>query len=36
MYDKLGEVELKTGERMETGVITMPDEHYAEEVRWET
>ena len=32
MYDKLGEVELKTGERMEAGVITMPDEHYAEEV----
>ena len=32
MYNKLGEVELKTGERMEVGVITMPDEHYAEEV----
>lgn len=32
MYDKLGEVILKTGERMEVGVITMPDEHYAEEV----
>lgn len=32
MYDKLGEVILKTGERMEVGVVTMPDEHYAEEV----
>ena len=25
MYDKLGEVALKTGERMEVGVITAPD-----------
>ena len=32
MYDKLGEVALKTKERMEVGVITMPDEHYAGEI----
>ena len=33
MYDKLGEVVLKTGERMEVGVITAPDIPYAEEVK---
>lgn len=33
MYDKLGEVALKTGERMEVGVITAPDEPHAEEVK---
>ena len=32
MYNKLGEALLKTGERMEVGVITVPDEYYAEEV----
>ena len=25
MYDKLGDVLLKTGERMEVGVVTAPD-----------
>ena len=33
MYDKLGEVALKTGERMEVGVITAPDMPHAEEVK---
>ena len=33
MYDKLGEVGLKTGEQMEVGVITAPDEPHAEEVK---
>ena len=33
MYDKLGEVGLKTGEEMEVGVITAPDESHAEEVK---
>ena len=33
MYDKLGEVTLKTGEEMEIGVITAPDELHAEEVK---
>ena len=33
MYDKLGEVVLKTEEQMEVGVITAPDEHHAEEVK---
>lgn len=33
MYDKLGEVVLKTEERMEVGVITSPDEHHAEEMK---
>ena len=33
MYDKLGEVLLKTEERMEVGVITAPDEQHAEEVK---
>ena len=33
MYDKLGEVVLKTGERMEVGVITAPDIPHAEEVK---
>ena len=33
MYNKLGEVGLKTGEQMEVGVITAPDESHAEEVK---
>lgn len=33
MYDKLGEVVLKTAERMEVGVITAPDAPHAEEVK---
>ena len=33
MYDKLGDVVLKTKERMEVGVITAPDERHAEEVK---
>ena len=33
MYDKLGDVILKTKERMEVGVITAPDERHAEEVK---
>ncbi len=33
MYDKLGEVVLKTGERMEVGVIAVPDEPHAGEVK---
>ena len=33
MYNQLGEVVLKTEERMEVGVITAPDESYAEEVK---
>ncbi len=33
MYDKLGEVVLKTEEQMEVGVITAPDERHAEEVK---
>ena len=33
MYDKLGEVVLKTGERMEVGVITAPDMPHAEEMK---
>ena len=33
MYDKLGEVVLKTEERMEVGVITAPDTPHAEEVK---
>ena len=33
MYNKLGEVLLKTEERMEVGVITAPDEQHAEEVK---
>ena len=33
MYNKLGEAKLKTGERMEVGVITAPDEPHAEEVK---
>ena len=33
MYDKLGEVVLKTKERMEVGVITAPDAPHAEEVK---
>ena len=33
MYNQLGEVVLKTEERMEVGVITAPDEPYAEEVK---
>lgn len=33
MYNKLGEVVLKTAERMEVGVITAPDAPHAEEVK---
>ena len=33
MYKKLGNTVLKTGENMEIGVITAPDEHHAEEVK---
>ena len=33
MYDKLGETVLKTGERMEVGVITAPDIPHAEEMK---
>ena len=33
MYDKLGEVTLKTEERMEVGVVTAPDTPHAEEVK---
>ena len=33
MYDKLGEVVLKTKEQMEVGVITAPDARHAEEVK---
>ncbi len=33
MYKKLGNTVLKTGERMEVGVITAPDEPHAEEVK---
>ena len=33
MYDKLGEVVLKSEERMEVGVITAPDAPHAEEVK---
>lgn len=33
MYAKLGESVLKTGERMEVGVIAAPDEPHAEEVK---
>lgn len=33
MYDKFGEVVLKTKERMEVGVITAPDERHAEEMK---
>lgn len=33
MYNKFGEVLLKTGERMEVGVITAPDAPHAEEVK---
>ena len=33
MYNKLGEVVLKTQERMEVGVITAPDAPHAEEVK---
>lgn len=33
MYDKLGEVILKTEERMEVGVITAPDVPHAEEMK---
>ena len=33
MYNKLGEVQLKTNEQMEVGVITAPDVPHAEEVR---
>ena len=33
MYDKLGEVALKTKEPMEVGVITAPDEPHAEEIK---
>ena len=33
MYDKLGEAVLKTGERMEVGVITAPDMPHAEEMK---
>ncbi len=33
MYNKLGEVKLKTEERMEVGIITAPDAPHAEEVK---
>ena len=33
MYNKLGDVLLKTGERMEVGVVTAPDTPHAEEVK---
>ncbi|MDE0485333.1 MAG: hypothetical protein OXI67_22410 [Candidatus Poribacteria bacterium] len=33
MYKKLGNTVLKTGENMEVGVITAPDERHAEEVK---
>ena len=33
MYDKLGEVSLKTKEQMEVGVITAPDAPHAEEIK---
>ena len=33
MYNKFGEVELKTGERMEVGVVTAPDTPHAEEMK---
>ena len=33
MYDKLGDVLLKTGERMEVGVVTAPDTPHAEEIK---
>ena len=33
MYNKFGEVVLKTGERMEVGVITAPDAPHAEEMK---
>ena len=33
MYNTFGEVELKTGERMEVGVVTSPDGPHAEEMK---
>ena len=33
MYNKFAEVELKTGESMEVGIITAPDEEHAEEIK---
>lgn len=33
MYDKLAEMELKTGEAMEIGVVTTPDQAHAEEIK---
>ncbi len=33
MYVKIDDVELKTGECMEVGVISVPDESYAEEIK---
>ena len=33
MYDKFGDVLLKTGERMEVGVVTAPDTPHAEEIK---
>ena len=33
MYNTFGEVELKTGERMEVGVVTAPDTPHAEEMK---
>ncbi|MYC75752.1 GNAT family N-acetyltransferase [Candidatus Poribacteria bacterium] len=33
MYNKFGEVALKTGEKMEVGVVTAPDTPHAEEVK---
>lgn len=33
MYVKLDEIELKTGESMEVGILSAPDESYAEEIK---
>ena len=33
MYEKLGEITLKTNECMEVGVISVPDETHAEEIK---
>ena len=32
MYEPLGAVQLKTGERVEAGVVTGPDEEWADRI----
>ena len=33
MYNKFADLKLKTGETMEVGVIIVPDEAYAEQIK---